>query len=212
MGANAGRGSRLPSPNTRTTTDHLEPINGSNVAASSPRVFVFCQASISRSPTPPTSLDSCPHIPPSSNTDYIIMDHRPQAWGRPRDDVYGAYDHSFMNTNSHANQHTQQPLVTGTSVLAVKYKDGVVIAADNLGSYGSFARFTDVQRQQEVPPVSGQPPHVSLQDALPPSLQDGPVVESHARGRLRRRREAVCRQRGLAGHHVYCAHARDRHR
>jgi len=74
------------------------------------------------------------------------MDHRPQAWGRPRDDVYGAYDHSFMNTNSHANQHTQQPLVTGTSVLAVKYKDGVVIAADNLGSYGSFARFTDVKR------------------------------------------------------------------
>jgi 20S proteasome alpha/beta subunit len=31
------------------------------------------------------------------------------------------------------NQHTQQPIVTGTSVVAIKFKDGVVIAADNLG-------------------------------------------------------------------------------
>jgi 20S proteasome subunit beta 7 len=55
--------------------------------------------------------------------------------------------------------------VTGTSVVALKFKDGVVIAADNLGklsqppppplmltyllptaSYGSLARFTDVKR------------------------------------------------------------------
>lgn len=31
-------------------------------------------------------------------------------------------------------------------MIAVKYKDGVVIAADNLASYGSLARFTDVHR------------------------------------------------------------------
>ncbi|KAI0200347.1 proteasome endopeptidase complex, beta subunit [Astrocystis sublimbata] len=73
------------------------------------------------------------------------MDHRPQAWGRPRDDVYGAYDASYMNTNG-PNQHTQSPIVTGTSVLGMKFKDGVVIAADNLASYGSLARFTDVKR------------------------------------------------------------------
>jgi len=30
--------------------------------------------------------------------------------------------------------------------LAIKYKDGVVIAADSLASYGSLARFTDVKR------------------------------------------------------------------
>lgn len=30
-------------------------------------------------------------------------------------------------------QNTQQPIVTGTSVIAVKFKDGVVMAADNLG-------------------------------------------------------------------------------
>ncbi|KAH6691613.1 proteasome component PRE4 [Plectosphaerella plurivora] len=73
------------------------------------------------------------------------MDHRPQAWGRPRDDVYGPYDAKHMNPNG-PNQATQSPIVTGTSVVAIKYKDGVVIAADNLASYGSLARFTDVKR------------------------------------------------------------------
>ncbi|KAJ4150771.1 hypothetical protein LMH87_011506 [Akanthomyces muscarius] len=73
------------------------------------------------------------------------MDHRPQAWGRPRDDVYGAYDHSYLQENA-PRTHTQQPIVTGTSVIGVKYKDGVVVAADNLASYGSLARFTDVKR------------------------------------------------------------------
>ncbi|KAI9809865.1 MAG: hypothetical protein M1825_000298 [Sarcosagium campestre] len=73
------------------------------------------------------------------------MNHLPHGWGRPRDDVYGAYDHSLLQ-QSGPNQHTQSPIVTGTSVLGVKFKDGVVIAADNLASYGSLARFTDVKR------------------------------------------------------------------
>ncbi|CAN9450689.1 unnamed protein product [Alternaria alternata] len=73
------------------------------------------------------------------------MNHLPQAWGRPRDDVYGAYDPSHFSSAG-PNQHTQSPIVTGTSVLAAKFKDGVVIAADNLASYGSLARFTDVKR------------------------------------------------------------------
>lgn len=37
------------------------------------------------------------------------------------------------------SQHTQQPIVTGTSVVAIKFKDGVVIAADNLGPSPSTA-------------------------------------------------------------------------
>ena len=57
---------------------------------------------------------------------------------QPRDDVYGAYDASFMSDNG-PKQNTQQPIVTGTSVIAVKFKDGVVMAADNLGpSYLSY--------------------------------------------------------------------------
>ncbi|KAF1355479.1 nucleophile aminohydrolase [Delphinella strobiligena] len=73
------------------------------------------------------------------------MNHFPHAWGRPRDDVYGAYDHSHFAEGGPI-QHTQSPIVTGTSVIAVKYNEGVVIAADNLASYGSLARFTDVKR------------------------------------------------------------------
>jgi len=53
---------------------------------------------------------------------------------QPRDDVYGAYDPSHFQAAGPA-QHTQSPIVTGTSVLAAKFKDGVVIAADNLGMH-----------------------------------------------------------------------------
>ena len=43
-----------------------------------------------------------------------------------------------------------QPYVTGTSVLGVKYSGGVMIAADTLASYGSMARFKDVERMAKV--------------------------------------------------------------
>ncbi|KAI9739531.1 MAG: Proteasome subunit beta type-7 [Cirrosporium novae-zelandiae] len=68
-----------------------------------------------------------------------------QQIAQPRDDVYGSYDPSYLQ-NSGPNQHTTQPIVTGTSVVACKFKDGVVIAADNLASYGSLARFNPVHR------------------------------------------------------------------
>jgi 20S proteasome alpha/beta subunit len=34
-------------------------------------------------------------------------------------------------------QHTQNPKIVGTSVLGIKYKDGIVLAADNLGAMHS---------------------------------------------------------------------------
>ncbi|KAK5124005.1 hypothetical protein LTR85_002202 [Meristemomyces frigidus] len=78
------------------------------------------------------------------------MNHNPQAWGRPRDDIYGAYNSQYLpqhhGGSAHPTTHTQSPIVTGTSVIALKYSTGVVIAADNLASYGSLARFTDVKR------------------------------------------------------------------
>ncbi|GMF43666.1 unnamed protein product [Phytophthora fragariaefolia] len=49
-----------------------------------------------------------------------------------------------------ARQRTQSPIVTGTSVIALKYKGGVLMAADTLGSYGSLARFTDQRRLTAV--------------------------------------------------------------
>ncbi len=67
---------------------------------------------------------------------YVPPDASPLAlltFGKqPRDDVYGAYDASYLSTGG-PKQATQSPIVTGTSVIALKYKDGVVIAADNLG-------------------------------------------------------------------------------
>lgn len=41
---------------------------------------------------------------------------------------------------------TQQPIVTGSSVIGIKYRGGVLLASDTLASYGSMARFKDVQR------------------------------------------------------------------
>ena len=47
-------------------------------------------------------------------------------------------------------QRTQQPIVTGTTILGLKYKDGVMLAADTLASYGSMARYKDVRRIKTV--------------------------------------------------------------
>lgn len=46
--------------------------------------------------------------------------------------------------------HTTQPIVTGTTVLGIKYKGGVMLAADTLASYGSLARYKDVRRLLKV--------------------------------------------------------------
>nr|XP_034953878.1 proteasome subunit beta type-4 [Zootoca vivipara] len=45
---------------------------------------------------------------------------------------------------------TLSPMVTGTSVLGVKFNGGVMIAADMLGSYGSLARFRNISRIMKV--------------------------------------------------------------
>ncbi|KAF8130809.1 proteasome endopeptidase complex beta subunit [Boletus edulis] len=85
------------------------------------------------------------------------MDHFPANWGRPRNDAIDLYATHLLHPrpNNRAKdafadsvQRTQQPIVTGTSVLAIKFKDGIMMAADNLASYGSLARFKDVQRLQ----------------------------------------------------------------
>ncbi|NXO93754.1 PSB4 protein, partial [Certhia brachydactyla] len=42
------------------------------------------------------------------------------------------------------------PMVTGTSVLGLKFQGGVMLAADMVGSYGSLARFRGVSRLLRV--------------------------------------------------------------
>ncbi|KAM0793220.1 hypothetical protein ACM66B_000687 [Microbotryomycetes sp. NB124-2] len=93
------------------------------------------------------------------------MDHFPgTSWGKPRYDTASGFGSQQYNTfpihqgrpdaASHkfdeAVQRTQQPIVTGTSVLGIKFKNGVMLAADNLASYGSLARFKDIERLQQV--------------------------------------------------------------
>jgi 20S proteasome subunit beta 7 len=57
---------------------------------------------------------------------------------------------SGANGVQDARQRTQQPIVTGTTILGLKYKDGVMLAADTLASYGSMARYKDVRRIKTV--------------------------------------------------------------
>ncbi|XP_013408441.1 proteasome subunit beta type-4 isoform X2 [Lingula anatina] len=45
---------------------------------------------------------------------------------------------------------TLSPMVTGTSVLGVKFDGGIILAADMLGSYGSLARFMHCPRLMKV--------------------------------------------------------------
>jgi len=47
-------------------------------------------------------------------------------------------------------QHTQQPITTGASVVALKYKDGIMMAADTMVAYGSSLRFRDCERITSV--------------------------------------------------------------
>lgn len=49
-----------------------------------------------------------------------------------------------------SRQRTQYPYVTGTSVLGIKYKDGVMIACDTLGAYGSTKRYKSIDRIKRI--------------------------------------------------------------
>nr|GEV70623.1 proteasome subunit beta type-4 [Tanacetum cinerariifolium] len=48
------------------------------------------------------------------------------------------------------SQRTQYPYVTGTSVIGIKYKDGILMAADMGGSYGSTIRYKSIERLKQV--------------------------------------------------------------
>lgn len=41
-------------------------------------------------------------------------------------------------------------MTTGTSVVGIQFNDGVLVAADILGSYGSLARYRNLERIMKV--------------------------------------------------------------
>ncbi|PIA32870.1 hypothetical protein AQUCO_04300066v1 [Aquilegia coerulea] len=48
------------------------------------------------------------------------------------------------------SQRTLSPYVTGTSVIGIKYKDGILMTADMGGSYGSTLRYKSVERMKSI--------------------------------------------------------------
>jgi len=54
------------------------------------------------------------------------------------------------SSNEFGSQRTSQPITTGTSVIGVKFTNGVLIAADTLVSYGSLASFRNVDRVYKI--------------------------------------------------------------
>ncbi|RUS20609.1 nucleophile aminohydrolase [Endogone sp. FLAS-F59071] len=85
------------------------------------------------------------------------MDHFPSNWGKPRQENDQYNTMPLYSTLTPATQawdgpirRTTSPMITGTSVIAFKYKDGIMMAADNLASFGSLARFRSVERMYPV--------------------------------------------------------------
>jgi len=52
--------------------------------------------------------------------------------------------------SANGKEHTTSPIVTGSTVIGVKYDGGILIAADTLASYGSQARYKDFTRMCKV--------------------------------------------------------------
>jgi 20S proteasome subunit beta 7 len=71
-------------------------------------------------------------------------------------------------------------------VIAIKFADGVVIAADNLASYGSLARFTDVKRLRTFLDTSvvGFGGDVSDMQYLDRHLNELAIDESYGQGNV----------------------------
>ncbi|CAN7016677.1 unnamed protein product [Brassica rapa subsp. trilocularis] len=53
-----------------------------------------------------------------------------------------------VNNAEADSQKTLYPYVTGTSIVAIKYKDAVLMASDMGGSYGSTLRYKNIERRR----------------------------------------------------------------
>ncbi|KAF0924258.1 hypothetical protein E2562_009965 [Oryza meyeriana var. granulata] len=66
-------------------------------------------------------------------------------------DIAGAADTRLSaGYSTRTRDHTLYPYVTGTSVIALKYKAGVIMACDTGASYGSTLRYKSVERIKVV--------------------------------------------------------------
>ncbi|XP_038058333.1 proteasome subunit beta type-4-like [Patiria miniata] len=68
----------------------------------------------------------------------------------PRPGAFYSLPGNKSSSSYEPAKHTLNPMVTGTSVLGIKFNGGVLLAADMLGSYGSMARFRNISRIMNV--------------------------------------------------------------
>ena len=85
----------------------------------------------------------------------LFGDIAPPFWqGGPDPSGYYQFPHGNRNTSSQyataPNSRSQYPITVGTSVFGIKYKDGVIIAADTMGNYGRLSRYPNLQRVNKV--------------------------------------------------------------
>lgn len=84
------------------------------------------------------------------NTKVFILTMGPFQLMRGSQSSLDAEMQSSAGSADLAYGHTSQPIVTGSSVLGIQCVDGVVLATDTLASYGSLARFRNVQRVHRI--------------------------------------------------------------
>jgi len=104
----------------------------------------------------PSHIANGPHVTPFRQTGQLDrQDHRSEDVHVPSNAasvpfaVTPATEHTEVNLGE-PRKHTTYPYVTGNSVLAIKFKDGVLMACDMLGAYGSTKRYKSVQRIFQV--------------------------------------------------------------
>lgn len=69
------------------------------------------------------------------------------------DSLQVQFPNNPTDVHGDCRNHTMTPICTGTSVIGIKYRDGVVLAADMLVSYGSLAKYMDFERMFKVSKV-----------------------------------------------------------
>jgi len=73
-----------------------------------------------------------------------------EPFGHSQKETEYPYPTNHFATKADDSTRTTDPIVTGTSVLAIKYSKGILMAADTLASYGSLARFKNIERMRVV--------------------------------------------------------------
>jgi len=83
-------------------------------------------------------------------------------------------------TTAAPRQRTTRPITTGTSVVGITYKNGIMLAADTLCSYGSMAMFKDFRRIKVINSstiISGGGEMSDFQSIC--ALLEGNALENH---------------------------------